>query len=147
MCMKLRRALDSSLVGDWYVREGLNLGSMLTWISLSEIIFVYNWCLFILIFNDKLFILIFVDKFHICMIYGIRINERMNGTSEVYCMGTPTRLTFKHPPAETNFIEAHWFQRIIIPIPLPLWQESRMSLINYYGGPVLWISLSFWHSP
>ena len=39
----------------------LNLCSMLTWISLSEIVFVYS-CLFILILDDK---------FHICMIYGM----------------------------------------------------------------------------
>ena len=39
----------------------LNLCSMLTWISLSEIVFVYS-CLFILILDDK---------FHICVIYGM----------------------------------------------------------------------------
>jgi len=41
----------------------LNLCSMLTWISLSEIVFVFVYsCLFILILDDK---------FHICMIYGM----------------------------------------------------------------------------
>jgi len=43
---------------------------MLTWISLSEIVFVFVYsCLFILILDDK---------FHICMIYGMWINEWMN---------------------------------------------------------------------
>ena len=45
----------------------LNLCSMLTWISLSEIVFIFVYsCLFIL-----------DDKFHICMIYGMSINEWM----------------------------------------------------------------------
>ena len=43
----------------------LNLCSMLTWISLSEIVFV-----FVFVYSC-LFILILDDKFHICMIYGM----------------------------------------------------------------------------
>jgi len=55
----------------------LNLRSMLTWISLSEIVFVFVYsCLFLLILMTS-FILIIDDKFHICMIYGMWINEWM----------------------------------------------------------------------
>jgi len=36
-----------SLIGVWYVRKVSNLCSMMTWIFLSEIVFVYSWCLFI----------------------------------------------------------------------------------------------------